>query len=79
MSRCVHPIVCPPRFVVHDRFIRRSVPVIHPVVRINRLNIVHVPRNIVRPFTRNIVVDRGFAGPGFHGFRRQGLFGPGIY
>jgi spore coat protein D len=88
LSRCVHPIVCPPKYVVNDRFVRRPVPVIHPVVRVNRINVVDVPRNIVRPFTKNVVVHHGFARPryggypgfgGYSGFGGRGLFGPGIF
>ncbi len=57
---CPRPVVCPPRFVVHDCFIPREVPYIHPVVHINRHNIVNVPRHIYRPITRNVVVDPGY-------------------
>ncbi|MBB3853984.1 hypothetical protein BV455_00561 [Parageobacillus caldoxylosilyticus] len=57
---CPRPVICPPRFVVRDCFIPRVVPFIHPVVHINRHNIVNVPRHIFRPITRNVVVDPGY-------------------
>lgn len=60
MSRPVRPIFCPPKYVVRDRFVPREVPYIHPVININRTNIVNVPRHIVRPITRNVVVDPGY-------------------
>ena len=37
---CVRPIVCPPQYVVRDFFVPQAVPVIHPVVTVNRQNIV---------------------------------------
>lgn len=54
------PIICPPKHVVRDCFIPRVVPYIHPIVRINRFNIVNVPRHIYRPITRNVIVDPGY-------------------
>lgn len=60
MSRPVRPIFCPPKYVVRDRFVPREVPYIHPVININRTNIVNVPRHIVQPITRNVVVDPGY-------------------
>lgn len=51
------PIHCPPRYVVHDRFVRRPQPIIHPVVHVNRLNVVDVPEHIYRPVMRNEIVE----------------------
>lgn len=70
MYGCVgRPIVCPPQFCVHDYYTPRVVPVIHPVVNINRQNIVNVPQHVYQPVTSNVVVNRGFQSfPGFPGF-----------
>lgn len=57
------PIICPPRYVVRDYYTPRIVPHIHPIVNINRQNIVYVPRHIYSQTTRNIVVDPGYRGP----------------
>ncbi|AKP46475.1 Hypothetical protein BSM4216_1178 [Bacillus smithii] len=54
------PIVCPPIHRVRDHFVPRQVPYIHPVVNVNRYNIVNVPKHIYRPVTRNVVVDPGY-------------------
>ncbi|MCP3763035.1 hypothetical protein NLX67_11620 [Domibacillus sp. A3M-37] len=56
----VRPIVCPPRCVVHNTYIKREVPVIHPIININRQHIVNVPRHMYQPITRNEVVDPGY-------------------
>ena len=37
------PIVCDPQYVIHDHFIPREVPVIHPIIHVHRHNIVNVP------------------------------------
>ncbi|EHL79581.1 hypothetical protein HMPREF1015_01003 [Bacillus smithii 7_3_47FAA] len=54
------PIECPPRYNVRNHYVPRQVPYIHPVVNVNRYNIVNVPRHIYRPVTRNVVVDPGY-------------------
>ena len=54
------PIYCRPQYVVRNSYIPRIVPYIHPVVHINRQNIVNVPRHIYRPVYRNMVVDPGY-------------------
>jgi hypothetical protein len=56
----VRPVVCPPQCVVRDYYTPREVPVIHPIVNINRQHIVNVPRHIYQPVTRNIVVDNRY-------------------
>lgn len=72
MYGCVgRPIVCPPKCCVRDYYTPRIVPVIHPIVNINRQNIVDVPQHIYQPTTTNVVVDRGFQGyQGYPGYRR---------
>lgn len=57
MFRPNRPIHCPPRYIVQNRFIRRPQPIIHPVVHVNRLNIVDVPKHIYRPIFRNEIVE----------------------
>jgi hypothetical protein len=53
------PIVCDPRYVVRDCYIPREVPVVHPIVNVNRHVIVNVPKHYYQPITRNVVVDPG--------------------
>ncbi|NLL53199.1 MAG: hypothetical protein GX248_10925 [Peptococcaceae bacterium] len=62
---CVRPIVCPPQYVVRDFFVPQAVPVIHPVVTVNRQNIVNVPQHYVQQFSTTEVVTApqiGFTG-----------------
>ncbi|HHY28069.1 MAG TPA: hypothetical protein GX523_15240 [Desulfitobacterium dehalogenans] len=73
MYGCVKPICCPPQFCVRDFCTPRAVPVIHPVVTINRQNIIDVPQHYVQQVTRNVVVDRGFANTGAFGFGNEGF------
>ncbi|WP_081788038.1 hypothetical protein [Sporolactobacillus terrae] len=54
------PIICDPRYVIHNTCVPRYVPVIHPVIHINRKNIVNVPRHIVRESERTEIVDPGY-------------------
>ncbi|RSK29011.1 hypothetical protein EJF36_20175 [Bacillus sp. HMF5848] len=66
MSRCVNPIVCPTQYRVRDTFVRRPIPVIHPIVDVNRVNVVNVPRHIVQRYNQTVVVDPGVPrGPRF--------------
>lgn len=63
MYGCVgRPIVCPPRYCVHDYCIPRYVPVIHPIVTVNRQNIVNVPQHYYEYSATDMVVDRGNQG-----------------
>jgi hypothetical protein len=65
----VTPIVCPTQYVVRDFYTTRAVPVVQPVVTVNRQNVVDVPQYFVQPMTTNVVVDRGFQGfQGSQGF-----------
>lgn len=72
MYGCVRPICCPPEYCVRDYYTQRVVPVIHPIVNINRQNIVNVPQHYYQPITRNVVVNQGFQGnlgyPGYPGY-----------
>ncbi len=58
-SGCVRPVVCPPQYCVRDFCAQRTVPVIHPVVTVNRTNVVDVPQHFVQPTTQNVVVNQG--------------------
>ncbi len=75
-GRCgcgVAPVVLPTQYAVRDYYAQRAVPVIQPVVTVNRQNIVNVPQYFIQPASTNIVVDRGFqqfpAAGGFLGRR----------
>lgn len=79
MYGCVgKPICCPPQYCVQDYYTQRIVPVIHPIVTVNRQNIVDVPQHYYQPMTRNVVVDRGYLGQagqaGQAGYGRRRLF-----
>ncbi len=63
MKKCP-PIICDPQYIVRDCYIPREVPIIHPIVNVERRVIVNVPRHYVQPMTRNEVVDPGC--PGCH-------------
>ncbi len=53
---CVRPIVCPAQYVVRDYYTPQVVPVIQPVVTVNRQNIVNVPQYYVQQLTTDVVV-----------------------
>lgn len=55
----VKPIYCDPQYVVHDTFTPRFIPVVHPVIHVNRQNIVNVPRHMTQHSEQNEVVDPG--------------------
>ena len=57
--RCCRPIICPPRYVVRNHYVPRVIPILHPIVNINREVIVNVPRNYYPQVTRNVVVEQG--------------------
>ena len=71
MYGCVgRPICCPPQYCVQDYFTQRVIPVIHPIVTVNRQNIVDVPQHYYQPMTKNVVVDRGYAAQAGYARRR---------
>ncbi|WP_207893922.1 hypothetical protein [Tumebacillus sp. BK434] len=57
------PIVCPPIYQYHDCYIPREVPIIQPVIRVNRQIIVNVPRYYTQPESRTEVIDPGCSVP----------------
>ncbi len=76
----VEPIVCPPEYCVRDEFMPREVPVIHPIVNVNRQHYVDIPRHYYTETTENVMgapmMGRPGCGPecggGFgHGFGRE--------
>lgn len=58
MDDC-QPVICDPKFCIHDYYTERKVPYIHPVVHIYRENIVNVPEHIYQPVSRHELVDPG--------------------
>jgi len=63
---CVgNPVCCPPVYCVRDYCTPRIVPVIQPVVTVNRRHIVNVPQYYTQQVTRNVVVDQNVFAPGF--------------
>jgi len=60
MHNCVKPICCPPVYCVQDHYAQRMVPVIHPIVTINRQNIIDVPQHYYQETTQNVVINQGF-------------------
>jgi len=49
---------------VQDSYTQRFVPVIHPIVVINRQNVIDVPQHYYQQTERNVVVNQGFQGQG---------------
>ena len=74
MYSCVRPICCPPLCCVQDSYYQRFVPVIQPVVTINRQNVIDVPQVYYQQTTRNVVVNQGFQGQGVLPGRANRLF-----
>ncbi|NCU17272.1 spore coat protein D [Pallidibacillus pasinlerensis] len=50
------PVYCPPRYHVRNKFVKRVHPVIHPIVHVNRINVIDVPRHIIKPIYRTEVI-----------------------
>lgn len=75
-----NPICCPPIYNVRDYCCPRIVPVIQPVVNVNRQNIVNVPQVIYQPVTRNVVVPaNNFVNPGNPGLFNTGVVNPRFF
>lgn len=56
------PIVCDPQYVFHDCYVPREVPVIHPIIHVQRHHIVNIPKHYYQSSTKNTVVDPGCPG-----------------
>ena len=67
----VMPIVCPPEYRFHDEYMPREVPIIHPIVNVNRHHYVDIPKHYYEETTKDVmgapVVPRGGFGPEFGG------------
>ncbi|MFJ7935217.1 hypothetical protein [Sporosarcina sp. NPDC096371] len=87
-SNQMQPIVCPPQYRCHDSFVRQEVPVIQPIVNVNRVHNVIVPRRYVTETTRNVQGSTVFPaggqqfgggyGPQMGGYGGPGFGGPGF-
>lgn len=56
----VKPIYCDPQYIVHDTYVPRYIPVIHPIVHVNRKNIVNVPEHIYQESSQETTIDPGY-------------------
>lgn len=61
----VEPIVCPPEYCVRDEFMPREVPVIHPVVNVNRQHYVDIPRHYYTETTEDVMGAPVMGYPGY--------------
>ncbi len=61
MEKCP-PIVCPPVYEYHDSYVHREIPIIQPVIKVNRHIIVNVPKYYTQPVTKDVVIDPGCPG-----------------
>ncbi|MFS0821805.1 spore coat protein D [Bacillus sp. 1P02SD] len=50
------PVFARPVYNVRNEFVKRVHPVIHPVVEVNRINVLDVPRHIIKPIRKTEVV-----------------------
>ena len=55
-----HEVMCPPQYVVRDCYTHRVVKHVHPIVTIQRENIVYVPQHVYKHSKKNVVVDPGY-------------------
>lgn len=76
----VSPVVCPPVYRCNELFSQREVPYIHPIVNVNRMNVVEVPRHYYTETTRNVMGDtfRQGMGPQVGGIGTGPGRGPGF-
>ncbi len=72
----VRPVVCPTQYRCHDRFVPREVPFIHPIVNVNRVHTVEIPRHYFTETTQNVMGQTLPARPGFG--PGMGGVGPGM-
>lgn len=79
----VQPVVCPTQYRFHNQFVPQEVPFIHPIVNVNRVNTVQIPRHYYTETTETVMGETlparpgygpGMGGPGFGG---PGYGGPG--
>jgi hypothetical protein len=71
-------VVCPTQYRCTDSFNPAVLPVIHPIVNVNRQNTVLIPRDYYAETTRNVPGETILAQPGHGpGHGRRGGFGRG--
>lgn len=51
----VQPVICPPQYRYFDQFTPRQVPVVHPIVNVNRQHMVDVPEHFYTETTENVM------------------------
>ena len=71
----VQPVVCPTQYRCHDQFVPQEVPFIHPIVNVNRVHTVQIPRHYFTETTQDVMgqtlpAQPGF-GPGMDGYGPQ--------
>ncbi|WP_210471747.1 spore coat protein D [Sporosarcina sp. 6E9] len=72
----VQPIVCPPEYRFNDEYMPREIPVIHPIVNVNRHHYVDVPKHYYQETTEDVMgMSIGPGGPG-NGYGPGGGVGP---
>lgn len=49
------PVICPPQYRYFDQFTPRQVPVIHPIVNVNRQHVVDIPEHFYTETTENVM------------------------
>ncbi|THE13020.1 spore coat protein D [Bacillus timonensis] len=50
------PVYFPPKYRVRNEYVRRVHPIIQPIVEVNRINVIDVPKRIIQPIRRTEVV-----------------------
>lgn len=55
MFRRCKPVVAPAQFRVRDRYVARPQPIIYPIVHVDRVNVVNVPKPIFKPIRRRVI------------------------
>jgi len=73
----VRPVVCPTQYRCHDKFVPREVPFIHPIVNVNRVHTVEIPRHYFTETTQNVMGQTLPARPGMGPGMGPG-YGPGM-
>lgn len=73
----MQPIVCPTQYRFHDCFSTQDIPYIHPVVNVNRQNVVGVPQHYYTETTENVMGSMIMPGMPPRGPQFGPQFGPG--
>lgn len=51
----VSPIVCPPEYRFHECYTTQEVPYVHPIVNVNRHNVIGVPQHYYTETTEDVM------------------------